>query len=124
MATLSGCLWDRPVLPDDDAWRREVITAADETPGVVSTDLTVHDVDPGFGYPAPLLQGKIHIGETEDPQPVFDATLRRMSDEIGPQSRGVRIQVQAIQGGTRTEPWIQYGYEDSGNGSDLWERTR
>lgn len=124
MVALSGCLWQRPVVPDDDAWRSGVITAAEETPGVAFTELTVHDVDPGFAYPAPLLQGTIHIEETEDPQTVFDTALRRMSDEIGPQSRGVRIKVQALQDDERTKPWIQYGYEGPGNGSDLWERTR
>ena len=37
-------------VPAGDAWRTQVVAAIAETPGVTSTEISVHDVDSGTGY--------------------------------------------------------------------------
>lgn len=107
--------------PEGDAWRTDVITAIGGTPGVKATELTVHDVDSGFGYKGPLLQGSFTV--EGDAQAVVDAALLRASDVLGRESDGVRIKLSVIADDEKPQRIEAFGYSGIGNGRSLWGAT-
>lgn len=125
-AVLTGCSLlgadsDRKV-PDGDAWRTEVITAIEDTPGVTSSSVTVQDSDNGAGYEGPLLYGSIKV-EGQDAQAVVDEAMLRVSDVLGQESDGVRLNVYVSVSGGPAEKLRKYGYDGVSNGTALWEST-
>lgn len=109
-------------VPAGDAWRTEVVDAIAGTPGVTSTEITVHDVDSGSGYKGPLVQGAFSV--TGDAQAVVDDALRRASDVLGEESAGVRIKLSVKPDGGQPQRLDDFGYAGVGNGGSLWGATR
>lgn len=106
-------------MPPGDAWRAEVVEAIAGTPGVTSADITVHDVDSGFGHKGPLVKGVFSV--TDDA--VVDEALRRASDVLGEESAGVRISLSVRVGGAQGRLIEEFGYAGVGNGGSLWDAT-
>lgn len=119
--SLLGSGGDRQV-PEGDAWRTEVVTAIEETPGVTSSSVTVEDSDNGAGYEGPLLYGSIKV-EEQDAQAVVDEAMRRVSDVLGKESDGVRLNVYVSVAGGPAEKLRQFGYDGVSDGTALWEAT-
>lgn len=111
---------DNPV-PEGDAWRTEVVEAIATTPGVTSTEITVHDVDAGTGYKGPLVRGAFSV--TGDTRAVVDDALRRASDVLGEESAGVRIKLSVKAEDGHPRRLDELGYAGVGNGGSLWEAT-
>lgn len=109
-------------LPDGNAWRSEVVTAIEDTPGVTWTDVTVNDVDGGLGRKGPVLHGAFEVDET-DAQAVIDDVLRRSSDVLGPDSNGVSVDLGVSVSGGPAQKLRNFGYEDVSNGATLWDAT-
>lgn len=125
-ATLSGCSLlglgrDRKI-PDGDAWRTDVITVIEETPGVTSSSVVVNDVDGGLGRKGPVLYGAIKIDEG-DVQAIVDDAMLRVSDVLGSESNGVAINVWITVAGERPQKLHQFGYDGAGHGAALWDAT-
>lgn len=125
-ALLSACSLfgrgDDQSVPEGDAWRTEVITAIEQTPGVVSADLTVNDVDSGTGSRLPLLQGAFTVDG--DTQTVTDEALRRAADVMGEESSGVRVKLSVRDASGTATRISELGYPGVSNGRALWEATR
>lgn len=118
-AMLGGC--SRGAVPEGDAWRSEVITAIESTPGVTRTTVSVNDVDPGLGSKGPVIHGGV---VTEgDPQPVCDEVLRRVSEVLGQDSSGVGVRLAFGREGSQVQPMRELGYRGVKHGEDLWEAT-
>ena len=111
---------DNPV-PGGDAWRTEVVEAIATTPGVTSTEITVHDVDAGTGYTGPLVRGAFSV--TGDTGAVVDDALRRASDVLGEESAGVRIKLSVTGEDGRPRRLDELGYPGVRDGGSLWEAT-
>lgn len=108
-------------VPAGDAWRTELVDAIAETPGVTSTEITVHDVDSGTGHRGPLVQGAFSV--TGDTQTVVDDALLRASEVLGEESAGVRIKLSVAPDGGAPQRIEDFGYTGVGNGASLWEAT-
>lgn len=108
-------------VPAGDAWRTQVVEAIAGTPGVTSTEISVHDVDSGTGYKGPLVQGAFSV--TGDAQAVVDDALRRASDVLGEESAGVRIKLSVKPEGGAPQRIDDFGYTGVGNGGSLWGAT-
>lgn len=122
VALLSSCSSrGNNATPEGDAWRTDVITAIDETPGVKTTELTVHDVDSGSGYKGPLLQGSFTV--EGDAQAVVDEALLRASNVLGRESDGVRIKLSVVVDEETPQRIEAFGYSGIGNGGSLWDAT-
>lgn len=125
VGALSGCalfgIGHERNIPEGDEWRSEVIAALDGTPGVMSYSVTVHDVDSGTGYKGPLIEGSLMV--EGDAQAVVDDALLRMSDVLGPETNGVRIQIAVSVDGGPAQKLREFGYEGVGNGAALWDAT-
>lgn len=126
VGAVSGCSLfgsggrDRAV-PSGSAWRTEVVAAIEGTPGVTSSSVVVEDSDNGAGRTGPLLFGSIKVeGEA---QTVVDDAMRRVSDVLGPDSDGVRLNVFVSEAGGPAQKLQRYGYDGVSDGAALWEAT-
>lgn len=109
-------------VPEGEAWRTGVIMAIEDTPGVTSSSVTVQDSDNGAGYQGPLLYGSIKV-EGQDVQAVVDEAMLRVSDVLGRESDGVRLNVYVSVSGGPAEKLRKYGYDGVSDGTALWEAT-
>lgn len=126
VGALSGCSLfglggeDRQV-PQGDAWRAEVVEAIEGTPGVTSSSVVVQESDNGAGYSGPLLYGSIKV--EGDAQAVVDDAMLRVSEVLGQESDGVRLNIYVSADGGPAEKLRQYGYDGVSDGAALWEAT-
>lgn len=108
-------------VPDGDGWRQGVVTAIEDTPGVSSSSVVVQDSDNGAGRSGPLLFGSIKV--LGEPKPIADEAMRRVSDVLGPNSGGVRINIHISSDGGPARKLRQYGYDGVSDGAALWTAT-
>lgn len=123
LGALTGCgLFGRdPEVPEGKAWREEVVTALESTPGVTDVDVTVNEVDSGVGRKGPVIYGKFTVGG--DSQAVVDEALRRMSEVLGPDSDGVGINLSVTSPEGTGQNLREFGYGNMRHGKALWEAT-
>jgi len=121
---LGGCVLGRSgddAVPSGDAWRREVLDAISQTPGVTTSSVVVRDVDSGTGHTGPVLTGGVVV--TGDAQRVVDDVLRRASDALGQDSAGDRVNLGISADGAPAQHLDDFGYAQVSNGRSLWEAT-
>lgn len=126
VGTLGGCALfgiggEGRAVPEGDAWRTEVVEAIEGTPGVTSSSVVVQESDNGAGYSGPLLYGSIKV--EGDAQAVVDDAMRRVSDVLGEESDGVRLNIYVSASGGPAEKLRTYGYDGVSDGRSLWEAT-
>ena len=108
-------------VPESDAWRDDVVAALEGTPGVTMVDVTVNEVDDGGGGKGPVIYGKFTVAG--DSQDVVDDAMRRMSDVLGSQSRGVGLNLTINSDDATGANLRDFGYGDARHGQALWEAT-
>lgn len=121
---LTGCSLfggDRPKVPEGDSWREDVVEALEGTPGVTSADVTVNEVDDGGGGKGPVLYGKFTV--TGDAQSVVDDAMHRVSEVLGPDSRGVGVNLSVTSPEGVGQNLRDFGYGSARHGAALWEAT-
>ncbi|MDO5735092.1 MAG: hypothetical protein Q4P15_01305 [Propionibacteriaceae bacterium] len=112
---------EAPEIPESDSWREDVVAALEGTPGVTSVDVTVNEFDDGGGGKGPVIYGKFTV--THDSQAVVEEAMRRMSDALGPDSRGVGLNLSITTDGATGANLRDFGYGDVRHGRELWEAT-
>lgn len=125
VGVLTGCgLFGRggsAQVPESPTWREDAVAAIRETPGVTAAEVTVNDVDDGGGSTGPVVYGKFTVAGNA--QAVVDDALLRLSEVLGPESKGVGLNLSVTSPEGTGQTLGAFGYGGARHGAALWEQT-